>query len=425
MRSQPLLFFLLVSLLAVPGVLAQPESEEEMPAEFASPVQVEEATEILMPQRVPLFGTVEPFRRSNVATEVEGIVETFPYVEGDTIEAGAVAVCLRNGTFQIQRNAALASLRSASAELERLENGYRPWEIDAAEAHMQELSALAEEAQRDLARNRQLLSEGAATEEDLEEAETTLAAARSRVSQASANLSLLEEGYRAEEIARARADAELRSAELARIDDQIEKTRVRAPFSGAISATLTELGEWVGEGDPVLELIQLDPVLIHVDVPERYLSGLRPGRPAVVTFDALPDSRVEGKVTRLVPDANVSARTFPAKIEIPNPKGEIRSGMLARVDLEVGEPRRVLTVPKDAIVLSARGNSVFTVENGRANLVPVTIGDSYNHHIEVKADIKPGTPVVTRGNERLRPGQKVMVQVGESADTQDGNRPSG
>jgi RND family efflux transporter MFP subunit len=306
-----------------------------------------------------------------------------------------------------------------------LERGYRPWEINASEARVEELTALAEDAERDLERNRQLLSEGAATEEDVEEAETSLAAARSRVAKASADLSLLKEGYRTEEIAAARAQVEFRTAELARIEDRIEKTRVRAPFTGAVSTTLTEVGEWVGEGDPVLELIQLDPVLVLVDVPERYLKGLRPGRSAMVTFDALPGFHAEGTVTRLVPDANVSARTFPVKIELPNPDGEIRSGMLARVDLEVGEPRRVSVVPKDAIVLSARGNSVFTIQDGRANMVPVTIGDSHNHYVEVEPKIEPGTPVVVRGNERLRPGQKVMIDEGGGGHSRGGSGPPG
>jgi len=382
--------------------------------EFAAPVQIAEVTRVLLPQRVDLFGTVQPFRRSAVATEVEGIVEDFPFVEGDLLENGEIAVFLRNRTFHIERDAALASLRAASAELERLRNGYRPWEIQAAQARLEVLTALADDARSDFQRSKQLISEGAATEEDLENAETDLAAALSRIAEASANLSLLREGYRAEEIERARAEVQLRSAELDRIEDQIDKTRVRAPFSGAISKKTTEIGEWVGEGDPAFELIQVDPVLILVDVPEQYLSGLHVGRPAVVLFDALPGLELEGKVTRLIPDANVSARTFPARIEIANTGGMIRAGMLARVDLEVGEPREAVVVPKDAIVLSARGNSVFTVVDGRARNVPVELGDSSNGYVAIRPELEVGTPVVVRGNERLREGQQVLVEPPET-----------
>jgi multidrug efflux pump subunit AcrA (membrane-fusion protein) len=380
------------------------------PMEFSAPVVVAEVTEIVMPQRVSLFGTVEPFRRSRVATETEGIVEEFPFVEGETVTDGCVVARLRTRILEIERDAAMASLSEASAELARLESGYRPEEIDAARSRLAELKELATDAQLDLERTRELLPDGAATQQDYDKARILLAAARSRVAEVSAEFTLMVKGFRTEEIAKARAQLKQREAQLARIDERISQADVKAPYSGFIAESLTEVGEWLGAGDPVLELIQLDPILVHVDVPERYLRGLKLGRTAIVAFDSLPGESYRGQVTRIIPEADRSARTFPLKIRLPNSEHRLLAGMLARVELEVGEPRVGKAVPKDAIVLSSMGNAVFTVNAGKAKMIPVQVGDAYNGYVAIAGELEVGVPVVIRGNERLRTGQAVLIE---------------
>lgn len=381
------------------------------PMDFAASVVVADVTRVAMPQQVSLFGTVEPFRRSRVAAETEGRVEGFPFVEGATVSEGCVVAKVRTRTLEIEKEASIASLAEASAELKRLQNGYRREEIEAARARVAALQQLTVDAEKDFERTSSLLPEGAVSKEEFDKAKILFAAATARLVEASANLEMMVEGFRAEEIAKAAAQLEARRAELARIEEEIAKASVRVPFTGFIAETSTELGEWLGVGDPVIELIQMDPALVRVEVPERYLRGVTVGRIAVVTLDALPGYQGEGEITRIVPEADVSARTFPIKIQLANPEHLLLAGMLARVTLEVGEPRTVTAVPKDAIVLSNRGNAVFIVNEGKARMVPVQVGDSYNNLVAIEGNVEVGVPVVIRGNERLRDGQRVNIET--------------
>lgn len=406
--------------LLISGALAalMPGLAWSQTAEFPSPVVVAEVTQVAMPRRVSLFGTVEPFKRSRVAAETEGRVEEFPFVEGQPVTKGCVLAKVRTDILEIRREAAMAALAEASAELERLRNGYRSEEIEAARARAAVLESLAADAESDLERTETLIGDGAASVEDLDKARILLAAAESRLAEASATLTMMLAGYRTEEIAKARAQLRQREADLARTRQEIADASVTAPFDGLIAGTRTEVGQWLANGDAVVELIQLDPVLVHVDVPERYLAGLRLGRSATVTFNAFPDLVREGQVARLVPEANVAARTFGVKIELPNPDHQLLAGLLASVELEVGEPQVVLAVPKDAIVLSAQGNAVFVVNERRAKLIPVEVGDAYNGLVAIQGRVEVGARVVVRGNERLRDGQSVTVQSAVASASQ-------
>ena len=133
------------------------------------------------------------------------------------------------------------------------------------------------------------------------------------------------------------------------------------------------------------------------------------GDSSEVHFDALPDRKYKGIVDAIIPRADRAGRTFPVRIEIPNPKGTIKTGMLGRVTLPVGNSHKAILIPKDALVLSGVGKSVYVVNDQTAHLVQVKTGSAHGSLIEVEGNLKAGQQVVVRGNERLRPGQPVKV----------------
>jgi membrane fusion protein (multidrug efflux system) len=155
-------------------------------------------------------------------------------------------------------------------------------------------------------------------------------------------------------------------------------------------------------------MLDLSKVTIRVQLPERYVIWVSAGSPAEVTISALTDQAFEGRVTSVVPQADEAARNLPVEITLDNPDGLIKAGLSARVSIR-GPERKALTVPKDALVLSERGVTVYVVKGGEAFPVEVTVGPSHEQDVEVTGDIAPGQIVVTEGNERLRPGQKVQI----------------
>jgi RND family efflux transporter MFP subunit len=149
-------------------------------------------------------------------------------------------------------------------------------------------------------------------------------------------------------------------------------------------------------------------------VPERYFSQLKLGAEATVRFEALDGREVQGKVSAIIPRANVQARAFPLKVRIQNEDGAIGVGMLARVGFATGDAYRATVVPKDAVIIRGRDRMVYRLkDDDTVEAVTVETGAAVGGWVEVRGSLSPGTRVVTRGNERLMPGQSVVGEAGE------------
>jgi RND family efflux transporter MFP subunit len=176
------------------------------------------------------------------------------------------------------------------------------------------------------------------------------------------------------------------------------------------------MGEWLDVGGPVVELVALDELEVRVEVPERHYSSLSPGAPAQVTFESLPGLEVKGKVSAIVPRAETQARTFPVKVRIPGGGGRIGVGMLAQVAMPAGESYRATVIPKDAVVSQGREKVVYLLNgDGTVSPVPVETGAGVGVWVAVNGGIQAGQKVITRGNERLFPGQSVRGEPLEYA----------
>src|SRR5687767_14037478 len=113
----------------------------------------------------------------------------------------------------------------------------------------------------------------------------------------------------------------------------IEKSQVQAPVHGVVSKRHVEVEQWVKEGDPVADIVQLDPLWVRVNVPEGVLSRLTKGDEARITIDALGGEVFTGKVDQILPEADPASRTFQVKLILPNADGRVRPGFFARATL--------------------------------------------------------------------------------------------
>ena len=164
----------------------------------------------------------------------------------------------------------------------------------------------------------------------------------------------------------------------------------------------------------MVELLSLDALELVVDVPEQYYRSVRVGGSASMSFEAIPGRTIRGAITAIIPKADEQARTFPVKVRIPDSAGRIGVGMLAQAQLEGisaadGGSRAAATiVPKDAIVRQGPQTLVYLLEGeDGVKPAPVQTGAGSGVWVEVRGPVKPGDRVITRGNERLMPGQKV------------------
>ncbi|MBT8406270.1 MAG: efflux RND transporter periplasmic adaptor subunit, partial [Deltaproteobacteria bacterium] len=198
-------------------------------------------------------------------------------------------------------------------------------------------------------------------------------------------------------------------AEIEHIRDSIAKKTIRAPFSGFVVKEHTQIGQWVDKGGPIVTLADLSSVEVVVDVPERYIPLLVLGGSTRVQLDALNPENFTGKISAIIPVGDSASRSFPVTVAVENPNNRIKGGMLCRVGLAIGKPNSVLAVPKDAVVNVGQQYLLYVVSDGVAQPLPVELGDAADSMIQVKGPIEAGMQVVTRGNERLRPGQPVHI----------------
>ncbi len=311
---------------------------------------------------IELPGTVESRLVSTVAGEVAGLVEDFPVREGQVVRVGDV----------------LAQLRRVNLELR----------LRASEAQLREDEAREKLAERTLTRARDLFERGVFSQQQLDEALFEFDAWQGRI--------------------------ERLRAVMEQLKDNLERTTIRAPYHGVVVREITQLGEWLEEGGPVVELLSLEHLEVAVELPERYFGAVRPHTRARVYFEALPGLEVESVVRTIIPRADPQARTFPLKLSLEVKEGQIGVGMLARVVLPVGKIHVSRVVPKDAVVTQGQQQYVYLLtDDGSVRQTPVHTGIGVGSWVEVEGAIQSGQKVVTEGNERLRDGQAVIPEIQE------------
>ena len=195
-------------------------------------------------------------------------------------------------------------------------------------------------------------------------------------------------------------------AEVERIGIELQKKTIRAPFDGIIIKRHVDRGEWLAEGETVAILAKDDVVDIVVNVSEKFIPLIQIGMPIKATING---KEISGSVLTIVPRGDVATRTFPVKVRIPNTQA-LFEGMSARVELPVGQPRKTLVVPRDAVITVFGQTVVFTVQDAKARKVPVNVIGYQGLVAGIEGTgLAEGMSVVVKGNERLRNGQMVST----------------
>lgn len=360
----PLLGVLLAALSLVSSAAAQ----------FGpSPVSVDAARRESVEQWREVTGELRALQRSLLAAREEGWVTEAAHQEGDRVEAGTVIARLHDARAQLDVRRAEAMLGSARARVAQ---------------HR----ADAEKMTRDLARIEELVTQGAGNERERDNARTVMNMTQARLDEALAD--------------QAQAESDLGLSQ-----QRLADMTVKAPFDGVVVAKRTEVGQWLMRGDPIVEIVAMDRMVVRLDVPERYIDQLRgTERPVQVRVPALART-FEAAVTSIVPDADRLSRLFPVRAEMDNPEHRLRPGMSVVGLVPTGTTEPTLTISKDAVRRDDAGEFVFFVEGGSAAVARIETLFAVGDRLAVRSPrLEDGSRVVVRGNERLVPGTPVAVE---------------
>ncbi|MGB0124359.1 MAG: efflux RND transporter periplasmic adaptor subunit [Silvibacterium sp.] len=349
--------------------------QQEAPAAVPVPVHTALVQTISTQNGVKYSASIVPYAQVDLAFQSSGYVDSVHQVkspsggmrnvdQGDWIRKGTVLAGVRQQDYLDKVQQAKAQLARAQAEQEK------------AKLSFDRVSAL--------------YSTQSATKPDYDSAKAQLESTTASVSG---------------------GEAQVSEANVA-----LDYCSLKAPFDGWLVSRNVDLGSFVGPVTKGFTLADTSSVKAVFGVPDIFMNRVKPGQHFVISTDALSHP-VDGRVSAISPAADAKSRVFSVEVTIPNPKNELKSGMIASLTLQGQKlPESVSAVPLAAVVRDpdrANGFAVMTAEGDgdvkSARLRPVELGDTYGNMIALKGGLNPGESVITTGATLIKNGDKVHV----------------
>jgi membrane fusion protein (multidrug efflux system) len=184
-----------------------------------------------------------------------------------------------------------------------------------------------------------------------------------------------------------------------------------APFNGFVTRRFLDAGALVNASTSTLfTMMYLDSVKIIVYVPEKDLSQMYHVRTAQVTLDALPNQEFTGYVSRFSEAVDLTTRTMPIEVDIPNRSRIIKPGMFATISFIVSERPNALTLSSDDLLKDDNGYFVFISDGKKAHQNRITIGNETNSHTEILSGLRGDEDVITTGQQFVKEGTTLTIQ---------------
>lgn len=376
----------------------------------AVPVSIASVEVREVQRRVSVVGTLHGFEQITITPKVEGRVEAIHFDVGDRVAAGTSLLELDPTDYQL---AVEEAKRSLNEELSRLDLKQSPPEDFDVEQlpSVESARLLLKNAQQKFERQKTLLGQNASSGQAFEQAETDLKVADAALRQARINAQAT------------LAAVKRRESLLNQALQKLSETQVKSPTPGnilrssavedfVVAKRMASVGEMVRAfpSTPVFELVLDDVLKLHVMVPERYMSQVQLGLDVEVRVEAYPDEVFPGKVARINPTVDPQSRSFDVEAHVLNPDHRLRHGGFAKADVVVDTADKAITVPLEAVTRFAGVSKVFTVRDGTAQEVEISVGAQGPGWVEALGGLKAGDVVVTSGQSKLANGTRVTVR---------------
>ncbi len=311
----------------------------------AMPVEVVVARADTVVDAILATGQIEAMQSVELRPDIEGRVEQILVREGSLVSRGQPLIKVDDAELQAE---------VARAEAER------------------------DLARQSLTRTRELLSQKASSQSELERAEAT-----SRSTQAQYQL----------------------------LKVRLDRTTVRAPFSGVAGRRTVSLGDYVTTSDGLMTLQTVTPHRAVFQVPERYADQLELGQRVTFRVAALPGREFAGRVDFVDPVVQLPGRTITVKAQVPNPRRELQAGMFIEARLATAVRPEAVVIAEDAVLPLQGSNFVWVVLDGKATRRQVELGVRTPGFVEALSGVEAGEQVVVGGQERLSEGAAAAPTV--------------
>ena len=341
------------------------KAEEEKPPEEAKPIEVKafKITQIHFTDTLPFIGSIRGFKQIDLHFEINGVVASFNFREGDLLEEGDIIAEIKHEDSQLKVKFREAKLGSAKTRM--MATGKK------------------------LEQHQKLAEIGAILKVKLEEIE-------------------LEYQNTADEFKA--AQIELESAKL-----ELEKTYLRSPIDGVLENKDVEAGEYVTSNVQVAGIGEISEVYLEMGIIEKDLERISLGQKIKFKVDTYPDEEFEGEIDNIFPTIEGKSRTLTVWARVPNPQNKLLSGMFARGGITVYEKEDAIIIPPLGVEKTDEGYKVFVIDS--ENIIHPRIVDvEYTGNPEywvIASGLEPGevtvNEVVTAQLSQLKEGDKVEI----------------
>jgi RND family efflux transporter MFP subunit len=337
-----------------------------------------------------------------VATIEESPGTTSITLPGTTAAFAAANIYARATGYIAKRNVDIGDHVKAGDPLAQLAVPELDDQISQNEATLTQLKAALDQAQANLKlaqvtwdRDRPLVKEGWATQQQGTVDIQTLKAQEAAVSVAQANVAAQENLLKV-------------------LHQNRDYASVVAPFDGVITQRNVDVGSLVQgnatTGTFMFEIMQKDVIRVWVYVPQDAAFGVRPGVDAIVRVPELPDREFAGKVTRIADALQSGTRTLLTEIDLPNQDGALASGIYCTVGLKIPRTTPDFVLPAEALIFNRNGLQVAVVNNGKAEIRKVRVTRDLGTRVEVDTGVKSGEQVILNPPVTLVEGAKVQTK---------------
>ncbi len=208
----------------------------------------------------------------------------------------------------------------------------------------------------------------------------------------------------------AQTEFQIKEAAYKQAKNQLDNTKIRAPFSGQIGFSNATLGGMVSPGTPLLSVVDLSTVFVTVNLSDSYISQVKIGQTALISLSSFPEQTFNGRIAQIAPAADKNLKTFPVKIALDNSSRRFKAGMLAEAKLNFNQRNDILKIPAEAIVDEVGTKAVYVVEKDAARRRIITLGVTDGRMVEIVSGLAEKEFVVILGQNNLEDGSKVVVK---------------
>ena len=198
------------------------------------------------------------------------------------------------------------------------------------------------------------------------------------------------------------------SADKESLQVRLQQTEVRAPFSGRIGLKNISVGAYVTPATTIANIVQIQPIKMDFDIPEKYNSRLSVGKIVNVTSED-DNLKREAKIIAINPTVDESLRSVRIRATLPNASGSLKPGMYGKVEVPLSTVSSIL-IPSEALIPFAGGKKVFIVRGGKAKEIPVVSGLRTDKELEIVSGLAIGDSIVVSGLMSIKDGQNLIIK---------------